>query len=181
MAQVFQQERQLQIEEAMRNYQTTHQIYEDKLRAALAEQDVTKRATLVQEASAKNNELTTIVQGIITAIKNANSGNDTEQSVDLKDKVDEYKRQLAIINQSSDRTQTLNSLLTDLSHSSSSYENYYIGYAVAVLILIIMLIILFMTTGGGGNGGDGGGGDFGSSVLPGGPSPIRVPIKIDVV
>lgn len=177
MAQVFQQERQLQIEEAMRNYQTVHVVYENKLRAALAEQDATKRAALVQEAIAKNNELTTIVEKIIDAIKNVNEGNSTEQSLDLENQVANYKQQLEIINQSSDRTHTLQSLLADLSHSSRSYENYYIGYAVAVLILILMLIILFMTTGG---GGEDGGGDFGSSVVPGGPAPITIPIKLDI-
>lgn len=172
-AEVFYQTRSEQIAKAMTSYENARTAYQQSLSAALAEDDPDKRQVLLQNVTQQNQNLTTIVQGILTALETAqqDAGVPTDAtSQDLANQLESYKQQLDTIHRHGDHIQKLRELLNQATSSANAAQSYYFGYLIAILVLLVAILVMFLFSGRGDA-------DMGSS-LPSGPAPmggIQVP------
>ena len=151
-ADVFARTRDEQISRAMTSYQNARQGYQQSLEAALDEQDAGKRAALLQSVVQQNQQLTTIVQGILQSLKTTE---DPLTSEKLESQLEVYRKQLGAISKSGDHMDKLRDLLNQATQSATVAQGYYVGYlfAILLLVLIVLMFLFYSSPGGGGGGG----------------------------
>jgi hypothetical protein len=173
-AEVFYETRSEQIAKAMTSYENARQSYQQSLSAALAEDDPDKRQTLLQNVAQQNQSLSTIIQGILSALQSGeqDAGVPTgATSEDLSRQLEAYQRQLDTIQKYGDHIQKLRELLSEATTSANTAQAYYFGYLIAILVLLVAILIMFLFSSSSGSS------DMGSA-LPAGPAPmggIQVP------
>jgi hypothetical protein len=150
-ADVFARTRDEQISRAMTSYQNARQGYQQSLEAALDEQDAGKRAALLQSVVQQNQQLTTIVQGILQSLKTTE---DPVTSEKLESQLEVYRKQLGAIGRSGDHIDKLKNLLNQATQSATVAQGYYVGYlfAILLLVLIVLMFLFYSSPGRGGEG-----------------------------
>lgn len=174
---VFQKTREAQLTSALSQYQNARNAYEQLLNSAAVEQDPTTRATMVQQLIQQNQQLSTVVTGILTAIQSGQQEAEklgplgsTEQK--LQSQLEDYRKQMDELNQARNDMSKLRNLLQQTEQSATRAEGYYFGYLIAILILLIVVLVMFMF------GGKKAAEDLGSA-LPSEPL-IQVPATLNV-
>lgn len=173
----FQKTREAQLTQAMSQYENAHNAYQQLLKSASVEQDPTTRSTMVQQLMQQNQQLSTVVNGILTAIQ---SGQQQEQQLGplgsteqkLQTQLEEYRKQMDELSNARNDLNKLRNLLQQTEQSAGRAEGYYFGYLIAILILLVAILAMFMF------GGKKAAEDLGSA-LPAQPM-IQLPATINV-
>lgn len=174
---MFQKTRETQLASAMSQYQNARTAYEQLLNSAASEQDPTTRATMVQQLQQQNQQLSTVVSGILTAIQAGQEQSQqlgpigsTEQT--LQQHLETYHKQMDELSKARNDASKLRSLLDQTQQAASRAEGYYFGYLIAILVLLVAILVMFMF------GGKKAAEDLGSA-LPSQPL-IQVPATLNI-
>lgn len=146
---VFQKTRETQLASALSQYQNARNAYQQLLNSAAIEQDPATRTTMVQQLIQQNQQLSTIVSGILTAIQSGQEESEklgplgsTEQT--LQNQLEEYRKHMDELGNARNDISKLQNLLQQTRESLGRAEGYYFGYLIAILILLVVILILFL-------------------------------------
>lgn len=146
---MFQKTRETQLASAMSQYQNARNAYEQLLNSAATEQDPATRTTMVQQLQQQNQQLSTIVSGILTAIQTGEQQSEqlgplgtTEQT--LQQHLDTYRQQMSELSKARNDSSKLRNLLEQTNQAASRAEGYYFGYLIAILVLLVLILVMFM-------------------------------------
>lgn len=146
-ADVFEQTRDAELSQAMKDYENAKQNYQRLVRQATTEQDSTKRLEFIKAAEAENGRLIKIVQGLIQVLNEGDSQSKLfpPSKIDqLEKELQSYKEEVEYIRGSNDRISQLRELLASVSNESSNDRKQYYGYIVGILVLLIVVFVFFV-------------------------------------
>lgn len=142
-ANLFEQTRATQLNQALRDYNNAKQNYQRMLRQALAETDSARRQEALQSVEAENRRLVTVVEGLVQAIQEGES-QQYDHIDDLNSQIEQYKEDLEYMRGKSDKIIQLRELLASLTNESSNDRKQYYGYIVGILVLLIVVFVFFV-------------------------------------
>lgn len=146
-ADVFEQTRDAELSQAMKDYENAKQNYQRLVRQAAYEINSTKRAEFIKAAEAENGRLIKIVQGLIQALREgeAQSKMFPPSKIDeLEKELQKYKEEVEYIRGSNDKISQLRELLATVSNESSNERKQFYGYIVGILVLLIIVFVFFV-------------------------------------
>lgn len=145
-ANLFEQTRATELNQALRDYNDAKQNYQRMLRQALSENDSSKRTEALQAVEAENKRLVTVVEVLVRAITEGElqHKNQSEQVEDLNKHIQQYKEDLEYMRGKSDKVIQLRELLATLTNESSNDRKQYYGYIVGILVLLIIVFVFFV-------------------------------------
>jgi hypothetical protein len=146
-ANLFEQNRAAQLNQAMVDYKNAKQNYQRLVRQAVSEQDTTKRGEALRALEAENKRLVTIVEGLVQALSEGdlqNTGYSQNTVDDLNAEIANYKEEIEYMRGKNDKVIQLRELLASLSQESSSDRKQYYGYIVGILVLLIVVFVFFV-------------------------------------
>ena len=116
------------------------------INTALREQDSAKRAAMMPQITAANQQLVSLVNRIQEVYNKGQSVLSAQPTTDLQDALDKYKQQLEELRTDEDELVRLNRLYKDMdaqNHAVIPQATYY-GWILLVLVLLFVVFILFV-------------------------------------
>ena len=148
---------------ALEQYGALRDQYVQMINTALREQDSEKRAGMMPQISAANQQLVALVNQIQEVYNQGQSALSAQPTGDLQAALDKYKQQLEELRTDEDELVRLNRLYKDIdtqNHAVIPQATYY-GWILLVLVLLFVVFALFVGTAFRG---------YGESILPSIPS-----------
>ena len=135
-----------QVQNALLEYGALRDQYVQMINTALREQDSAKRAAMMPQITAANQQLVSLVNRIQEVYNQGQSVLSAQPTNDLQDALDKYKQQLEELRTDEDELVRLNRLYKDMdaqNHPIIPQATYY-GWILLVLILLFVVFVLFI-------------------------------------
>lgn len=135
-----------QVQNALLEYGALRDQYVQMINTALREQDSAKRAAMMPQITAANQQLVSLVNRIQEVYNKGQSVLSAQPTNDLQDALDKYKQQLEELRTDEDELVRLNRLYKDMdaqNHPIIPQATYY-GWILLVLILLFVVFVLFI-------------------------------------
>ena len=114
------------------------------INTALREQDSAKRAAMMPQITAANQQLVSLVNKIQEVYNKGQSVLSAQPTDDLQAALDRYKEQLEELRTDEDELVKLNRLYSDKQAQTTIPQTTYYGWILLVLILLIVVFVLFV-------------------------------------
>ena len=135
-----------EVQTALQEYGALRDQYVQMINTALREQDSAKRAAMMPQITAANQQLVSLVNRIQEVYNKGQSVLSAQPTTDLQDALDKYKQQLEELRTDEDELVRLNRLYKDMdaqNHAVIPQATYY-GWILLVLVLLFVVFILFV-------------------------------------
>ena len=133
-----------EVQAALQEYGALRDQYVQMINTALREQDSAKRAAMMPQITAANQQLVSLVNKIQDVYNKGQSVLSAQPTTDLQDALDKYKEQLEELRTDEDELVRLNRLYSDKQAQTTIPQTTYYGWILLVLILLIVVFVLFV-------------------------------------
>ena len=133
-----------EVQAALQEYGALRDQYVQMINTALREQDSAKRAAMMPQITAANQQLVSLVNKIQEVYNKGQSVLSAQPTADLQDALDKYKEQLEELRTDEDELVKLNRLYSDKQAQTTIPQATYYGWILFVLILLIVVFVLFV-------------------------------------